>query len=145
RTLTDPSPLDFVFQAIRKTRHALPEGIPLIGFSGAPFTLASYMIEGQGSRYCIQTKSLMYQFPEAWHDLMTRLGDGLIVYLNAQIAAGTQAVQLFDSWVGCLSPEDYRRYVLPYSRRVIQNITPGIPVIHFGTQTGTLLESMRDA
>jgi len=145
RTLQDPEPLGFVYEAIRKTRHSLPPNVPLIGFSGAPFTLASYMIEGRGSRNFIQTKSLMYQYPEAWKDLMTKIVGGLIVYLNAQIAAGAQAVQLFDSWVGCLSPEDYRRYALPYSRQVIQGITPGTPVIHFGTQTGTFLELIKEA
>lgn len=145
QTLQNPEPLGFVYDAIRKTRHSLPSHIPLIGFSGAPFTLASYMIEGQGSRNFIQTKSLMYQHADAWKDLMTKIADGLIVYLNAQIAAGAQAVQLFDSWVGCLSPQDYRHYVLPYSRRVIQGITAGTPVIHFGTQTGSFLESFREA
>ena len=145
RALQDPEPLAFVYEAIRKTRQALPSHIPLIGFSGAPFTLASYMIEGQGSRNFIQTKSFMYQDPEAWKTLMTKIAEGLVVYLNAQIAAGAQAVQLFDSWVGCLSPEDYRRYALPYSRQVIRALTPGTPVIHFGTQTGTFLESIREA
>ncbi len=145
RPLRQPDALAFVYEAIRKTRAALPPHIPLIGFAGAPFTLASYMIEGQGSRNFIYTKTLMHQHPSSWHQLMTTLSDSLIVYLNAQIAAGAQVVQLFDSWVGCLSPEDYKTYVQPYSRRVIRGVTPGTPVIHFGTQTGTFLELMRDA
>jgi len=137
--------LEFVYQAIRKTRKELPSDIPLIGFAGAPFTLASYMIEGKGSRNFIHTKSLMYNAPDAWKRLMTKITDSVIGYLNAQIKAGAQAVQLFDSWVGCLSPEDYRLYVLPYSKRVIQGIQPGIPVIHFGTETAMLLDLMKEA
>jgi len=145
RTLDEPDALAFVYDAIGKTRRALPPATPLIGFAGAPFTLASYMIEGQGSRNFIHTKSVMYRHPQSWRDLMNKIARGVAVYLNAQIAAGAQAVQLFDSWVGCLSPEDYAQYVLPYTRRLIQAVTPGVPVIHFGTQTGTLLELMRDA
>lgn len=145
RTLEDPESLGFVYEAIRKTRRSLPANLPLIGFAGAPFTLASYMIEGQGSRNFIHTKSLMYRYPEAWDKLMRTLAESLILYLKAQVAAGAQALQLFDSWVGCLSPEDYRRYVLPYSRHVIRALPKGTPVIHFGTQTGTLLELMKEA
>lgn len=145
RPMTDPNEVGYVMDAIRKTRRSLPGNIPLIGFAGAPFTLASYMIEGQGSRNFIQTKSLMYQHPDAWNRLMSTLCDSLIGYLNAQITAGAQVVQLFDSWVGCLSPEDYRKFVLPHSRRVIRGITPGTPVIHFGTQTGTFLELLKEA
>jgi len=100
--------LAFVFEAARLVRGALPRHIPLIGFSGAPFTLASYMIEGGGSRDYLHTKSLMYRDPGAWHALMERIARGLIGYLNGQIAAGASAVQLFDSWVGALSPDDYR-------------------------------------
>jgi uroporphyrinogen decarboxylase len=137
--------LGFVYEAIGKTRRALPAGIPLIGFSGAPFTLASYMIEGGGSRNYIRTKSLMYQDPDVWNRLMKKIVGSLAGYLNAQIAAGAQAVQLFDSWVGCLSPHDYKTYVQSHVRDLIQRITPGTPVIHFGTQTGPLLELMRDA
>src|SRR5712691_3427750 len=127
--------LEFVYDAIRKTRKELPSDIPLIGFSGAPFTLASYMIEGKGSRNFIQTKSLMYNEPDGWKRLMTKTAESLIGYLNAQVDAGAQAVQLFDSWVGCLSPQDYRKFVLPYSRQVISGIRAGVPVIHFGTET----------
>jgi uroporphyrinogen decarboxylase len=144
-SVTDPGALPFVFEAIRKTRQALPGNIPLIGFSGAPFTLASYLIEGHGSRNYIHTKALMYNDPGSWHELMTKLAESLGHYLNAQIAAGAQAVQIFDSWVGCLSPHDYRQFVLPYTRQVIQSLTPGVPVIHFGTGTGAFLELLKEA
>lgn len=137
--------LDYVLEAIRRTRRALRPNLPLIGFSGAPFTLASYMIEGGGSRNYIHTKSLMYEDSGAWHALMSLIARALIRYLNAQIAAGAQAVQLFDSWVGCLGKDDYREYVLPHTRSIIQNLTPGTPVIHFGTGTAALLELMREA
>jgi len=137
--------LDYVMQAIRVTRRELRPDIPLIGFSGAPFTLASYIIEGGGSRNYVHTKTLMYTDSGAWHALMSLIARALTKYLNAQIAAGAQAVQLFDSWVGCLSPDDYREYVLPHVRSIIQNIRPGTPVIHFGTGTSTLLELMREA
>jgi uroporphyrinogen decarboxylase len=133
----------FVYDAVRKARSALK--VPLIGFSGAPFTLASYVIEGGGSRNYVHTKTLMYGEPEAWHTLMRRLSTAVTGYLNAQIAAGADAVQLFDSWVGCLAPEDYRRYVLPHMQTVIHGLTPGVPVIHFGTDTSGLLELMREA
>src|SRR5258708_807785 len=122
RTVDDPSSLDFVFDAIRKTRHALPANVPLIGFAGAPFTLASYLIEGHGSRNYIHTKSLMYNEPKAWHALMEKLSDSLVRYLNGQIAAGAQAVQLFDSWVGCLSPNDYKQYVLPHTQSIFRRL-----------------------
>jgi uroporphyrinogen decarboxylase len=137
--------LDYVLEAIRLTRRALPPDLPLIGFSGAPFTLASYMIEGGGSRNYVQTKTLMYDDSGAWHAMMSLISRALVRYLNAQIAAGAQAVQLFDSWVGCLSPQDYREYVLPHTRSIIENITPNVPVLHFGTGTATLLELMREA
>jgi len=137
--------LDFVFEAIRQTRASLKNDLPLIGFSGAPFTLASYIIEGGGSRNYVHTKSLMYTDKVAWNAMMSLISRGLIKYLNEQISAGAQAVQLFDSWVGCLSVDDYREYVLPHTRTVISGVTPGTPVIHFGTGTGGLLESMREA
>ena len=141
----DVGSLSYVFEAIAQTRSALPSDLPLIGFSGAPFTLASYIIEGGGSKNYVHTKSLMYQDAGAWRALMSLISRALVKYLNAQIAAGAQAVQLFDSWVGALSPDDYRDYVLPYTRSVIQNITPGTPVLHFGTGTASLLELMREA
>jgi len=133
----------FVYDAVRQARAALK--VPLIGFSGAPFTLASYVIEGGGARNYVHTKSLMYREPEAWHTLLRRLANAVVDYLNAQIAAGVHAVQLFDSWVGCLAPDDYRRFVLPHMRTVIAGITPGVPIIHFGTGTSGLLELMREA
>ncbi len=137
--------LDYVMEAIRLTRRALRPNIPLIGFGGAPFTLASYIIEGGGSRNYVHTKSLMYGDAGAWHFMMSLIARALGRYLNAQIEAGAQAVQLFDSWVGCLSTDDYREYVLPHTREVIQSIKPGVPVIHFGTGTAALLELMREA
>jgi len=145
RQLEDVSALDFVNEAIRQTRRALKPNVPLIGFSGAPFTLASYLTEGGGSRNFIHTKRLMYNDSGAWHAMLSLISASLVKYLNAQIDAGAQAIQIFDSWVGCLSPDDYRDYVLPHTRAVIQNITPGVPVIHFGTGTAALLELMREA
>jgi uroporphyrinogen decarboxylase len=145
REIEDVGSLDFVCEAIRQTRESLRDDLPLIGFSGAPFTLASYMVEGGGSKNYVYTKTLMYNDSGAWHAMMSLISRGLVRYLNAQIEAGAQAVQLFDSWVGCLSADDYREFVLPHTQSVIQNITPGVPVIHFGTGTGTLLELMREA
>ena len=120
--------------------------LPVIGFAGAPFTLASYMIEGGGSRHYIHTKSLMYSAPELWSLLMEKLCAVLEPYLAAQIEAGAAAIQLFDSWVGTLSVEDYRQFALPYSKRLIRAIEKrGVPVIHFGTGTATLLPAMQEA
>ena len=137
--------LHFVFETVAQTREDLPEHIPLIGFAGAPFTLASYAIEGGGSRNYLHTKTLMYRDPGAWRELMERLSRSITRYLNAQIAAGAQAVQLFDSWVGCLAPADYRQYVLPYVRSIADGLTPGAPVIHFGTGNPALLPLMAEA
>jgi uroporphyrinogen decarboxylase len=137
--------LSFTFDAVRLARAALPPTIPLIGFAGAPFTLASYLIEGRGSRQYQHTKTLMYREPGTWHALMERLSEVVSGYLNGQIAAGAQVVQLFDSWVGCLGPDDYREFVLPHTKRVIAALTPGVPVIHFGTDTATLLPLIREA
>jgi uroporphyrinogen decarboxylase len=131
--------LHFVMEAVRQTRADLPPHIPLIGFAGAPFTLASYAIEGGASRNYLHTKTLMYRDRAAWDALMGRLSRAVIVYLNAQIAAGAGAVQLFDSWVGCLGPDDYREYVLPYVRQIVSGITPGVPVISFATGNPQLL------
>lgn len=141
----DVATLGFVFDAIRETRRALRDNLPLIGFAGAPFTVASYIIEGGASRNFVHTKSLMYNDSGAWHALLSLISRGLAKYLNAQIEAGAQAVQLFDSWVGCLSPDDYREFVQPHTRNVIDAVTPGTPVIHFGTGTASLLELMREA
>jgi len=145
REVEDVSSLDYVYEAIRITRRELRPNIPLIGFCGAPFTLASYICEGGGSKNYINTKRLMYTDAGAWHALMSRIARALSQYLNAQIEAGAQAVQIFDSWVGALSPDDYREYVLPHTREVIKGITPGVPVIHFGTGTATLLELQKEA
>jgi uroporphyrinogen decarboxylase len=145
REVDDVDDLSFVFEAIRQTRRALPNNLPLIGFAGAPFTIASYIAEGGGSRNYVHTKSLMYNDRGAWDTMMSLISRTLIKYLNAQIEAGAQAVQLFDSWVGCLGPDDYEQYVLPHTQSVIRSIQPGIPVIHFGTGTSALLELMRKA
>jgi uroporphyrinogen decarboxylase len=141
--LTDLSSLDFVFETVRQTRKALSPGLPLIGFAGAPFTLASYAIEGGGSRNYAQTKKLMYAEPVAWKKLMERLAITVVDYLNAQIGAGAQCVQLFDSWVGCLDPEDYRHYVLPHMHRILEGIAPSVPVINFGAGNPELLPLLR--
>ena len=139
--------LGHVLETVRLVRRAL-EGrdVALIGFAGAPFTVASYMVEGGPSRHYRTTKQMMYAAPDAWNALMTKLADTLAAYLTAQVEAGAQAVQLFDSWVGALSLPDYRRYVLPYSQRVLKAVeATGVPVIHFGTGTAHLLEAMREA
>ncbi len=141
----DPAALGYVYEAVRITRRALKPDVPLIGFCGAPFTVASYLIEGGSSRHFRQTKTLMYRDPAAWHALLEKLCRGLASYLNEQIAAGAQAVQLFDSWVGCLSEADYRAFVLPAMKWLLHAITPGTPIIYFGTDTTVLLEAMREA
>jgi uroporphyrinogen decarboxylase len=137
--------LDFVMETVRQTRAGLPPEIPVIGFAGAPFTLASYAIEGGASRNYIHTKSLMYRDEGAWQALMGRLARGITRYLNAQVAAGAQAVQIFDSWVGCLGPDDYRRYVQPYVKAIVAGITPGVPVISFATGNPALLPLLSEA
>ena len=138
--------LSFTMEAIRLARQELDSRVPLIGFSGAPFTLASYAIEGGATRSFALTKSLMYNQPQAWHELMDKLATMVGEYLKAQAEAGAQALQLFDSWAGALSPADYRRYVLPYSRRAIQTAqSSGVPVIHFATGTSGMLEVFKEA
>src|SRR5882724_5207871 len=134
-----------VFETVRFVRRALPPRVALIGFAGAPFTVASYVVEGGASRDYLHTKRLMYEAPAAWHRLLEILADATATYLNGQIDAGAQAVQLFDSWIGTLAPDDYRTYVLPHTRTVIRALRPGVPVIHFGTGTATLLPLMREA
>jgi uroporphyrinogen decarboxylase len=137
--------LAHVMEAIRLLRVELGN-TPLIGFSGAPFTVASYMIEGGPSRDYKTTKLMMYSAPELWHSFMEKLSTALAEYLTAQIDAGAQAVQLFDSWVGALSPIDYETFVLPYSKKVLDAAhATGVPVINFGTGTATLLPLMRQA
>jgi uroporphyrinogen decarboxylase len=143
--LEDLSELEFVFETVRQTRLDLPDDLPLIGFAGAPFTLASYAIEGGSSRTYTHSKALMYRDEGAWRTLMTRLARTVTRYLNAQIAAGAQAVQIFDSWVGCLGPDDFRRYVLPYSKMIIDGLTPGVPVIHFAAGNPALLPLVTQA
>jgi uroporphyrinogen decarboxylase len=141
-----PDDLGFVLESIVQARSALAGEVPLIGFAGAPFTLASYAIEGGGSRNYVETKRLMYNDPEAWHDLMGRLADAVAGFLVAQVAAGAQAVQLFDSWVGALSPDDYAEYAYPYTRRIFAALADsGVPRIHFGTGANTLLPLMANA
>jgi uroporphyrinogen decarboxylase len=137
--------IPFLMEAIRMVRRELEGKIPLIGFSGAPFTLASYVIEGGHSKNYVLTKGMMYQNRPAWEGLMNKLSDVLIRYLNSQIRAGAQAVQIFDSWVGCLGPQDYEEYVLPYSKKVMDGLDKGVPVIHFATSSSTLLEGMKRA
>jgi uroporphyrinogen decarboxylase len=135
-----PAPL----KAIRLLRRQLH--VPLIGFTGAPFTWAAYMVEGQGSRDYKATRTLMYSDPPTWHALMELLAENAYRYLRAQIEAGAQAVQLFDSWVGILSPSLYRECVLPHMRPIFERLKPlGVPVIHFGTGTASLLEAMKEA
>jgi uroporphyrinogen decarboxylase len=137
--------LPFVFETVRRVRAALGDRVPLIGFAGAPFTVASYLVEGGASRDYLWTKRLMYADPGAWHALLALLARTIARYLGGQVAAGAQAVQLFDSWVGCLAPDDYREYVQPHTRAVIAALPPGVPVIHFGTGTAGLLEALRAA
>ena len=143
--LESVEPLDFVMEAVRQTRAGLAERLPLIGFAGAPFTLAAYAVEGGSSRHYRLVKSLMYRDAGAWHALMSRLGRAITLYLKAQIEAGVQVVQLFDSWVGCLGVDDYRRYVLPYTRSIIEAVAPSAPVIHFATGNPALLPLLSEA
>lgn len=135
--------LDFVMQTVTMTRAALSPEIPVIGFAGSPFTLASYMIEGGSSRNYHHTKSLMYREPQAWKELMRKLSRSVARYLNGQIVAGAQCVQLFDSWAGCLSVNDYKKYVLPHMQLIIDSIIPDVPVINFATGNPALLPLMR--
>lgn len=135
--------LDFVMQTVTMTRRALRPEIPVIGFAGSPFTLASYMIEGGSSRNYHHTKSLMYCEPNAWKELMRKLSRTVARYLNTQIASGAQCVQLFDSWAGCLSVADYEKYVLPHMRLIIDSIIPDVPVINFATGNPALLPLLR--
>ncbi len=138
--------LGSVLEAIGQVKAELGDGIPLIGFAGAPFTMASYAIEGGHSTQYARTKALMYGDPSAWHRLCGLFAQVSGDYLAAQVEAGVDAVQLFDSWVGALGPADYREFVLPHSRRVLDAVrAAGVPAIHFGTGTATLLEAMAEA
>ena len=136
----------FVMEAVRMVHRALAGQQAVIGFSGAPFTLACYMIEGRPSRDYGMAKSLMYGQPQVWHALMSKLSEVVSRYLVAQIHAGADVVQLFDSWVGALSPSVYQQYVQPYSQRIFEAVKQtGTPAIHFGTGTASLLELMTEA
>lgn len=136
--------LGYVMEAIRLVRRDLK--VPLIGFAGAPFTLASYMIEGGSSRNYIDTKKMMYGAPDLWNLLMTKLVRVLADYLAAQVKAGAQVLQIFDSWIGALSPGDYRIYVQPHMRALFKELrSAGVPLIHFGTGTATLIELQKEA
>ncbi len=129
----------YIAETVKNVLAELPRDIALIGFAGAPFTLASYAIEGRGSRNYIHVKKLMYQAPDVWERLMTKLVTQVTSYLELQIAAGVDAVQIFDTWVGCLSVPDFRRYVLPHLERLVANLAGKVPVIYFGTGNGHLL------
>jgi len=163
REVNPEESLGYVLAAIRKTRASLKPNIPLIGFCGAPFTVAAYILEGGSSRNFIATKTFMYRQPRAWHSLMKKISRASANYLAAQIAAGAQAVQIFDSWVGCLSPRDYETFVQPhnksliasirsYERKQVENLPNPLayarsyntPIIYFGTDTATLLPLIRD-
>lgn len=136
----------YLLKAIKLVKKELNEKIPLIGFSGAPFTLASYMIEGGHSRDYAKTKTMMYNEPGAWRKMMDKLAEIIIRYLSAQIESGVDLVQLFDSWVGCLSENDYREFVMPYSQKIFKAVQKlNVPSIHFGTGNSHLLESMKNA
>ena len=145
--LAVPDPADkvpFVMDAIRILRKAFEGKVPLIGFSGAPFTLCSYIVEGGTSRNFIKLKTLMYQAPEVYRSLMGKITRTVIAYLKAQIEAGAQAVQIFDTWAGVLTPGDYEEYALPYTRQVVEGIRGGkVPVIHFANDCATLLTAIK--
>ena len=144
RPLQPDQDVPFVLETIRALVEELD--VPLIGFGGAPFTLASYLIEGGPSKDHASTKTLMHSSPEVWSALMSRLADSMLTYLRAQVDAGASAIQLFDSWAGALSPDDYRDHALPASERILAGLEgTGVPRIHFGVVTGELLELMRSA
>ncbi len=132
--------LSYVFDIVKLTRSCLDSKIPLLGFAGAPFTLAAYMIEGGTSKAFLKTKQLMLSDSGAWHALLEKISRGVVKYLNGQIEAGVDALQIFDTWAGCLSPEDYREFVLPHTRSVLGGLKKEVPVIHFGTGTGPFLK-----
>ncbi|MBP2705644.1 uroporphyrinogen decarboxylase [Microbispora sp. RL4-1S] len=141
----EPGDVPYVTESVEALVKELG-GVPLIGFAGGPFTLASYLIEGGPSKNHDRTKAMMYGEPELWHELMERLGAITLAFLRVQVAAGASAVQLFDSWVGAVAPHDYRRYVLPHTRRIFEGLAGlGVPRIHFGVGTGELLGLMGEA
>jgi uroporphyrinogen decarboxylase len=145
RTFDPREKLRHVLDAIRLVQRELAGRVPLIGFAGAPFTLASYAIEGGHSSNFARTKSLMYGHPDAWHRLCEKFATVVSEYLIAQIDAGVDAVQVFDSWVGALGPADYREFAMPHTKRIFDTIGRRVPTIHFGVGTATILESIRDA
>jgi uroporphyrinogen decarboxylase len=145
RPLVPEEDLAAMIRTVQLVKSELGDRVPLIGFAGAPFTLASYLIEGRASRGFAATKALMYGQRELWSSLMDHLAELTVVYLEAQADAGADALQLFDSWVGCLSPADYAAYVRPYTQRILGRLRAGgKPIIHFGTDTATLLPQMRE-
>lgn len=141
----DVGDMDYVFETVQRVRRGLPADIPLLGFGGAPFTLASYAVEGGGSRHYVHTKRLMYREPDVWHELLTRFTDAVARLLIEQFRTGCQAVQIFDSWAGCLSPGDYCRFALPHTQRLIELVEPHGPVINFLTGNPALLPLQRQA
>ncbi len=143
KELIDVSSLDFVYQTVEETRRAVSP-LPVIGFAGAPFTLAGYAIEGGTSRLFLKTKALMRNQPDVWRELLSRLARSSARYLNAQIASGAQVVQIFDSWVGCLGVDDFRRFVLPALKELRAMLDPGVPVIYFGTGNPALLPTFAE-
>ncbi|GHT40404.1 hypothetical protein FACS189443_0700 [Planctomycetales bacterium] len=145
RELESAEQLDYVMNAVRYTREGLDNSKPLIGFAGAPFTLASYAVEGAGSNNFRQVKAFMHIYPDDWQSLMKKIAISTARYLNGQIKAGVQIVQIFDSWAGCLSDEDYRKYVLPYSKMLIDLIIPGTPIIHFAPGNPMILPGVAEA
>ncbi len=146
RPVNSEEQLGFVGDAIRMVLSEMNGKVPLIGFAGAPFTLCSYMIEGGKSRDFKITKLMMYETPELWKQLMDKICIVLIDYLKMQVNAGAQALQIFDSWVGCLGPADYEEFILPYTRRVISALQEtGVPVINFSTGTSTMLPLVKQA
>ncbi|MBW6486783.1 MAG: uroporphyrinogen decarboxylase [Syntrophobacterales bacterium] len=145
RAINPMEEMSYLMDAIRMAKRELNGVVPLIGFSGAPFTLASYITEGGGSRNYLFTKTMMYREPATWHLLMEKLTDMVIVYLNDQIKAGVQAVQVFDSWVGCLSQVDYREFVLPHQKRLMASLDASVPHVHFAFNASHLLELIKEA
>ncbi len=140
------SDLGYVGEAIARTRRLLQGRVPIIGFVGAPFTLASYMIEGGSSRSYVLTKRMMYSEPKAWRLLMEKIIEVLVPYAASQVSHGAELIQVFDSWVGALAPDDYRQYVLPHSRMLIRQIqTTGVPVIHFSTGGSSFVKLLHEA
>jgi uroporphyrinogen decarboxylase len=140
RVIEPEEDVPYVLETIRILRKELEGVVPLIGFSGAPFTLASYIVEGGHSRNYVYIKSMMYKEPATYHLFMEKVAKVIINYLNAQIEAGAQAVQIFDSWVGCLGVKDYEKFVMPYSEAVIDGLHKKVPIIHYANGGSTLLE-----